>query len=75
MFVSLSIMLAGCSESDDITGNDAPPAGATSSAEFNLNTLPDEPYAEDAIKIVAEGEDAPFYSLELMPDGQGRFSG
>ena len=71
LFASLSIVMSACSDSDDgISGNDTPPEGALPSAEFKPNNLPAEPYAEDAIRIVAEDEyNAPFYSLELMPDG------
>lgn len=69
-FASL-FMMAACGESDDdgMGGNDAVPAGALPSADFTLNNLPDEPYAEDAVRIVAEDGTAPFYSLELMSDG------
>ncbi len=63
-------MMPACTDSDDeIGGNDTPPAGALPSEEFVLNTLPDEPYAEDAIRIVANGNDATFKSLELIGDG------
>ena len=70
LFVFSGVVMPACSDSDDeISGNDTPPAGALPSAEFEPNSLPDEPYAEDAIRIVAEEEYAPFYALELMPDG------
>lgn len=64
-----SFLLPACSDDDEIGGSDTPPEGALPSEEFTPNTLPAEPYAEDAIRIVAEDKDAPFYSLELMGDG------
>ena len=70
LFTSLSMVMSACETDDEISGNDTPPEGALPSAEFIPNNLPDEPYAGDAIRIVAENDDsAPFYSLELMPDG------
>ena len=62
-------MLSSCDSDDENSGDGSLPEGALPSAEFKTNNLPDEPYAEDAIKIVTEDEDAPFYSLELMADG------
>ncbi len=63
-------MMPACTE-DENSGNDTPPAGALPSEEFVLNTLPDEPYAEDAILIenYEYKTNDPFYSLELMGDG------
>lgn len=63
-------LLPACTDSEDENGgNDTPPAGALPSEEFTFNTLPDEPYAADAIRIEANDYDAPFLSLELMGDG------
>ncbi len=69
LFTSLSLALAACSSSDEINGDDTLPTGALPSAEFKPNDLPAEPYAEDAVKVIANDADAPFYSLELMADG------
>ena len=70
LFIALGIVMPACTDSDDeIGGNDTPPAGALPSAGFEPNNLPDEPYAEDAVLIVAEERYAPFHTLELMPDG------
>ncbi len=70
LFLACNLVMPACTDSDDENGgNDNPPAGALPSDEFVLNTLPAEPYAEDAIRLVAETSDAPFYSLELMGDG------
>lgn len=69
LFASLCLVLSSCDSDDDNGGDGSLPKGALPSAEFKTNNLPDEPYAEDVIKIVAEAEDAPFYSLELMADG------
>ncbi len=68
---TISISLTACDGIDGTFGNDTPPSGALPSAEFNPNDLSDEPYAEDAIKVVVTTDHnyAPFYSLELMPDG------
>ncbi len=72
LVVSLLIM-AACTESDDDSkdgsGNGNVPVGAFPSAEFHPNNLPDEPYAEDAIRIEALDDQAPFYAIELMSDG------
>ncbi len=65
-----SFLLPACTDSDDEAGgSDTPPAGALPAEEFTLNTLPAEPYAEDAIRIVAADPNAQFNSLELMGDG------
>lgn len=69
LFLACTFMMPACTDNSDEGGNDTPPAGALPSDEFDLNTLPDEPYAEDAIRIVAEGDNAPFISLELIGDG------
>lgn len=69
LFAVSILAMSACTESDDEPVNDTPPEGALPSAEFTPNNLPDEPYAEDAIRIVATNEDAPFYAIELMPDG------
>lgn len=69
LFSSLCIVLSACESDDENNGGGNVPEGALPSAVFKPNNLPDEPYAEDAIKIVAESEDAPFYSIELMADG------
>ena len=64
-------MMSACTD-DENGGDDTPPAGALPSEEFVLSTLPDEPYAEDAIRIENTAENVyeyPFYSLELMGDG------
>ncbi len=69
-FIAVSLMMSACTDPEDIiSGNDTPPTGALPSTEFTPNNLPDEPYAEDAIRIVATNENAPFYAIELMPDG------
>ena len=61
LFIALGIVMPACTDSDDeIGGNDTPPAGALPSAGFEPNNLPDEPYAEDAVLIVAEERYAPF---------------
>lgn len=69
LLASLCFVLSACESDDENNGTGDVPNGALPSAEFTPNNLPDEPYAEDAIKIVAEDEDAPFYSIELMGDG------
>lgn len=69
LFVSTCLVLSSCSSDDDNNGNNSLPEGALPSAEFKTNNLPDEPYAEDAVKIVTTENDAPFYSLELLADG------
>lgn len=69
LFASVCLVLSSCESDDENNGSEYVPEGALPSAEFTPNNLPDEPYAADAIKIVAESEDAPFYSLELMADG------
>lgn len=69
LFAASILTMSACTESDDESGNDTPPAGSLPSAEFKPNNLPDEPYAEDAIRIEAQDEQAPFYAIELMPDG------
>ena len=69
LLASVCLMLSSCSSDDENSGNNSLPEGALPSAEFTTNNLPDEPYAEDAVKIVTEENDAPFYSLELMADG------
>lgn len=69
LFASLCLVLSSCDSDDDKSGSASLPEGAFPSAEFKTNNLPEEPYAEDVIKIVTEAEDAPFYSLELMADG------
>lgn len=73
MFAALSIIMSACSKSEDENGggNNSIPNGALPSPEFTLNNLPKEPYADDAVRIVAETAetDLPFYSLELLPDG------
>lgn len=61
--------MSSCSSDDENSGNNSLPEGALPSAEFTTNNLPDEPYAEDAVKITTNENDAPFYSLELMADG------
>lgn len=63
------LTMSACSTSDDDNGNANIPTGALPSAEFTLNDLPDEPYAEDAIRIETQDSEAPFYALELMSDG------
>lgn len=72
-FVVSLLIMAACTESDDDSengnGNNNVPIGALPSAEFNPNNLPDEPYAEDAIRIEALDDQAPFYAIELMSDG------
>lgn len=69
-FIAASLITSACTNPEEIiSGNDTPPKGALPSAEFTLNSLPDGPYAEDAIRIEATSEDAPFYSIELIPDG------
>ena len=69
LFAVSILTMSACTKSDDEGGNDTPPAGSLPSAEFKPNNLPDEPYAEDAIRIEAQDEQAPFYAIELMPDG------
>lgn len=70
LFALLGMMVSACSTPDiKISGNDTPPAGSLPSEDFTLNNLPAEPYADDAVRIVAPNGDAPFYSLELMADG------
>ena len=69
LIVSLCFVLSACESDDETNGSDGLPEGALPSSEFTPNNLPDEPYADDVIKIVAEDDDAPFYSLELMADG------
>ena len=69
LFASVCLVLSSCSSDDENSGNNSLPEGALPSAEFTTNNLPDEPYAEDAVKIVTEENNAPFYSLELMADG------
>lgn len=75
VMLPLCMMFTAC-DSDDTSndGNTATegdvPEATVPSTEFSPNNLPAEPFAEDAIRIVADNEgDAPFYSLELMPDG------
>jgi hypothetical protein len=63
------LTMSACTTSDDDNGNANIPTGALPSAEFTLNDLPDEPYAEDAIRIETQDSGAPFYALELMSDG------
>jgi hypothetical protein len=63
------LAMSACTTSDDDSENANIPTGALPSAEFSLNNLPDEPYAEDAIRIETQDEAAPFYALELMSDG------
>lgn len=73
VMLPLSMMFSACDSDEPPNGkdgNDTVTEGPAPSAEFTLNDLPDEPYAEDAIRIVAANEnESPFYSLELMPDG------
>ena len=70
LVVIFCTMMFACTEADEmISGNDTPPSGALPSTEFVLNDLSDEAYIEDAIHIVAMDESAPFYTLELMSDG------
>ena len=69
LFASLCLVLSACESDDETNGSGGIPEGALPSTEFTPNNLPDEPYADDVIKVVAESEDAPFYSLELMADG------
>lgn len=71
LLVAAALLMSACTTDPEeiFSGNDAPPAGATPSAEFTENNLSDEPYAEDAIRIVATDAYAPFYAIELMPDG------
>lgn len=69
LFAASILTMSACAESDDKGGNDTPPAGSLPSTEFKPNNLPDEPYAEDAIRIEAQNEQAPFYAIELMGDG------
>ncbi len=72
---SLSMLLSSCNIDeiyDGIMDGDGNlPEGALPSAEFSPNNLSNEPFAEDAIRIEAEGtqNSTPFHSLELMPDG------
>ena len=67
---ALGLVMSACSDSDNESGNDIPPAGALPSAEFTLNNLPDEPYVDDAVRIETNDDyNAPFSSLELLPDG------
>lgn len=59
-------------------GDEKIPEGALPTAEFTLGNLDDEQYAEDAIKIVAQGtvEGNPeFSSIELFGDGHYLMSG
>ena len=66
----MGIMVSACTSTDDeIYGEDTPPAGALPSAEFTPNSLPNEPFINDAIRIVSTDEYAPFYAIELMSDG------
>lgn len=69
LFAASILTMSACAESDDKGGNDTPPAGSLPSTEFKPNNLPDEPYAEDAIRIEAQNEQAPFYAIELMGMG------
>lgn len=54
-------------------GDEKIPEGALPTTEFTLGNLDDEPYAEDAIRIVAEGKPIDdgdrFVSIELFGDG------
>ncbi len=70
IIVSISLMLSACGDLGGLLDGEAtPPEGVLPSAEFNPNNLPDEPFADDAIKVTTEDGNAPFRSLELMPDG------
>lgn len=67
--IPMSMVMSAC-QSDDETNDDTPPEGALPSVEFTPNNLPEGPYSEDAIRIIANNEyDSPFYSIELTPDG------
>lgn len=65
--------MSSCSVEDVIAkftrGNDTPPQDALPSADFKLNDLSSEKYAEDAILIESSESGAPFKSLELFADG------
>lgn len=67
--IPMSMVMSAC-QSDDEINDDTPPEGALPSVEFTPNNLPEGPYAEDAIRIIANNEyNSPFYSIELTPDG------
>lgn len=68
LFAVSILTMSACTE-DESGNDDTLPAGSLPSAEFKPNNLPDEPYAEDAIRIEAQDEQAPFYAIELMPNG------
>lgn len=70
VMLPLCMMFTACDSDDSSNDGNTATEGPTPSTKFTTNNLPAEPYAEDAIRIVAANEaDAPFYSLELMPDG------
>lgn len=68
LFAVSILTMSACTE-DESGDDDNLPAGSLPSAEFKPNNLPDEPYAEDAIRVEAQDEQAPFYAIELMPNG------
>lgn len=71
LLLGLCLVMPACETSDDESnGSNTPPAGALPSARFEPNSLPDEPFADEAMRLVAkDGQAAPFHSLELMADG------
>ena len=77
-----SLMMSACigiDPDDDKDGgtppsgtSNTPPSGALPSAEFTLNDLPAESYANEAVRIEAkesESGDLPFSTFELFPNG------
>lgn len=70
MCVVLCMGMLACTSDDEENASMQIPDGALPSGTLIPNSLPDEPYASDAISIkVVDGYDAPFTYLELLGDG------
>ena len=72
LFLTAFTLLTVSCDNDNDNGDSGGsiPNGALPSEDFTLNNLDDEPYAESAKKYVAQdGYNAPFQSIELLPDG------
>lgn len=67
---AFTLLTASCDDDENEGTGSSIPNGALPSAEFSLNNLGDEPYAESAKKFIVQyGDKVPFQSIEFLPDG------
>lgn len=67
---AFTLLTASCDDDENESTGSSIPNGALPSAEFSLNNLGDEPYAESAKKFIVQyGDNEPFQSIEFLPDG------